>query len=268
MEHLKGSVYRDEKWVKIQSEDILPGDICLIQPSTAIKEPEIEEEDDMQILMREIPFAKNLPTKLFAQKDKTKNESKPVLPCDLILVQGGCLVDESILTGESVPQAKDSLSLCTEEADQIDIKKKHKFYTLFCGTEVIQIFDNEPLPPYVRHEPPVRGCIAIAVKTGFETAKGKLTRTVVYNTETATVKQTDAIILILVLLVIALITSIYVLVKGLEEEGRDREKLFLRCILIITMVVPSELPTVMSLGVNRSLMELYKRSTTITASSF
>lgn len=61
------------------------------------------------------------------------------------------------------------------------------------------------------------------------------------------------------LLVFAIISSAYVLIKGLEDEERNRNKLFLRCILIITTVVPSELPMILTIAVNSSLLYLQKK---------
>ena len=63
----------------------------------------------------------------------------------------------------------------------------------------------------------------------------------------------------LFLLICSLITSAYVLDQGMENEERSKEKLFLRCILIITTVVPPELPMIMTLTVNNSILSLQKK---------
>jgi cation-transporting ATPase 13A1 len=50
----------------------------------------------------------------------------------------------------------------------------------------------------------------------------------------------------------------YVLKKGLEDQNRSRYQLLLRCVLIITSVVPPDLPLQMGLAVNMALMALLK----------
>jgi manganese-transporting P-type ATPase len=62
-----------------------------------------------------------------------------------------------------------------------------------------------------------------------------------------------------VLLIFSIISSAYVLINGLEDGERNKNKLFLRCILIITTVVPPELPMILSIAVNTSLLYLQKK---------
>lgn len=57
-----------------------------------------------------------------------------VLPCDLVLLTGSAIVNESILTGESIPVMKQSLPIINSESYSISECSK---YTLFGGTSVI-----------------------------------------------------------------------------------------------------------------------------------
>jgi len=57
-----------------------------------------------------------------------------VLPCDLVLLTGSAIVNESILTGESIPVMKQSLPIIKDEVYSVAECAK---YTLFGGTLVI-----------------------------------------------------------------------------------------------------------------------------------
>ncbi len=62
----------------------------------------------------------------------------------------------------------------------------------------------------------------------------------------------------------SIITSIYVLTVGMEDEDRNKNKLFLRCVLIITTVVPPELPMILTLAVNNSILYLQRKRIYVT----
>jgi magnesium-transporting ATPase (P-type) len=57
-----------------------------------------------------------------------------------MLLSGTCVVNEAILTGEAIPQIKESIA-------NSDLNKKfheshYKGNMLFCGTEILQINDD------------------------------------------------------------------------------------------------------------------------------
>ena len=55
------------------------------------------------------------------------------LPCDLVLLTGTCIVNESMLTGESIPVIKNALPLTNDIYDPEGDSK----YTLYGGTKTI-----------------------------------------------------------------------------------------------------------------------------------
>ncbi|KAL2163908.1 hypothetical protein VTH06DRAFT_3120 [Thermothelomyces fergusii] len=214
-------VFRFGKWTQIQSDKLVPGDLVSVT--------------------------------------RTKEDSG--VACDMILVEGTAIVNEAMLSGESTPLLKDSIQLRPGDAP-IDPEGLDKNSLLWGGTKVLQITHGNPdeerpklasgVPP-----PPDNGAMAIVTKTGFETSQGSLVRTMIYSTERVSANNTEALLFILFLLVFALAASWYVWDEGVRKD-RKRSKLLLDCILIITSVVPPELPMELSLAVNTSLSALAK----------
>lgn len=57
-----------------------------------------------------------------------------IMPCDAVIVEGSCIVNESMLTGESVPINKTGL----QSSDELFSSESHKKHVIFAGTQVIQ----------------------------------------------------------------------------------------------------------------------------------
>jgi cation-transporting ATPase 13A3/4/5 len=55
------------------------------------------------------------------------------MPCDLILLTGSCIVNESMLTGESIPVIKSALPF-NNDVYNVEADAKH---TIYGGTKVI-----------------------------------------------------------------------------------------------------------------------------------
>ena len=58
------------------------------------------------------------------------------LPCDLILLTGSVIVNEAMLTGESIPVLKSSIPTIASSSD-IYTEKGSEKHTLYGGTNVI-----------------------------------------------------------------------------------------------------------------------------------
>ena len=62
-----------------------------------------------------------------------------VAPADLVLLRGAAIVDESSLTGESMPVRKRGLQTATEPAETAYDARRHAQHTILAGTAVLQI---------------------------------------------------------------------------------------------------------------------------------
>ena len=84
-------------------------------------------------------------------------------------------------------------------------------------------------------------------------------RVILFSQDGVSVEQPEVYAYLLILLVFALAASYYVLTESLKDPDRSRYKIMLRCILIITNVVPPELPMQLSIAVNYSIIQLIQK---------
>lgn len=187
------------------------------------------------------------------------------MACDMLLLEGSAIVNEAMLSGESTPVLKESVQLRPGDA-RIEPEGVDKNAFLWGGTKVLQVShgnDAEDDMGTIRKlssgvpPPPDKGAIAVVIKTGFETNQGSLVRTMIYATERVSANNVEALLFILFLTIFAVAASWYVWQEGVKLD-RQRNKLLLDCVLIVTSVVPPELPMELSLAVNTSLAALSK----------
>lgn len=75
-------------------------------------------------------------------------------------------------------------------------------------------------------------------------------RKILYATERVTGNSQETFYFIGILVLFAIFASVVVLYYGLRDETRNKFKLVLHCVMIVTSVVPPELPMELSLSVN------------------
>uniref|UniRef100_A0AAQ5YUG8 Cation-transporting P-type ATPase N-terminal domain-containing protein n=1 Tax=Amphiprion ocellaris TaxID=80972 RepID=A0AAQ5YUG8_AMPOC len=150
-----------------------------------------------------------------------------LLPCDAALLAGECLVNESMLTGESVPVLKTPLP-AGEGKYSSDTERRH---TLFCGTQLIQAKGGMP---------GCGGAVAVVTNTGFFTAKGNLVSSILYPQPINFRFYQDAVKFLLILGCVGKSFS--------SDLTRVYRELIIRSLDIVTIAVPPALPAAITTG--------------------
>ncbi|KAE9552932.1 hypothetical protein FO519_003846, partial [Halicephalobus sp. NKZ332] len=171
-----------------------------------------------------------------------------ILQCDALLMNGTVIVNESMLTGESVPVTKVALPENRDGSDHEPLSfKEHSKHILFCGTQVLQTryYSGQAVS-------------AIVIRTSYSTLKGQLVRSIMYPKPVDFRFTKDLLKFVGFLSCIAACGFIYTIVI-MFSRGSDAKRVLLRSLDIITIVVPPALPAAMSIGILAAQMRLRRK---------
>ncbi|KAF2750201.1 P-type ATPase-like protein [Sporormia fimetaria CBS 119925] len=177
------------------------------------------------------------------------------LPCDSLLLSGDCIVNESMLTGESVPVSKipmtnESLDLLNLSASSIHPEVAR--HMLFCGTKIIRA-----RRPHDDSDEEA-AALAMVVRTGFNTTKGALVRSMLFPKPSGFKFYRDSFRYISVMALIAMLGFIASFINFVRL-GLEWHLIVVRALDLITIVVPPALPATLTIGTNFALSRLKKK---------
>ncbi|TBU30250.1 P-type ATPase [Dichomitus squalens] len=176
------------------------------------------------------------------------------LPADMFLLSGDAIVNESMLTGESVPVSKvpiknDDLAKWRDTTDIVGDMAKSFLYS---GTRVVRI--RSGLTTDGRTGAPALGLV---VRTGFYTTKGALVRSMLFPKPTGFKFYRDSMRFIGVLAGVAGLGFLASAVQFVRL-GVRWHTIVLRALDLITVVVPPALPATLSIGTSFAIGRLRK----------
>ncbi|KAB8349560.1 hypothetical protein FH972_023584 [Carpinus fangiana] len=178
-----------------------------------------------------------------------------LLPCDSLLLTGDCIVNESMLTGESVPVSKvptteEALALLDLSASSVhpDVAR----HMLFSGTKIIRARRPQD------GKDDEAAALALVVRTGFNTTKGALVRSMMFPKPSGFKFYQDSFRYIGVMAGIALIgfTGSFI---NFVRLGLAWRLIIVRALDLITIVVPPALPATLTIGTNFALSRLKEK---------
>lgn len=173
-------------------------------------------------------------------------------PADSLLLSGDCIVNESMLTGESVPVSKTPATDGT--LHQLDLSASTALpevarHFLFCGTKIVRA----RRPQDDRDQEAV--ALAMVVRTGFNTTKGALVRSMLFPKPSGFKFYRDSFRYISVMACVAMLGFVASFINFIRLE-LEWHLIVVRALDLITIVVPPALPATLTIGTNFALRRL------------
>lgn len=199
-----------------------------------------------------------VPGDIFDASDPTLT----VFPCDALLLSGDAIVNESMLTGESVPVSKipvmdDALRALSREvkSGSSDIDPDLAKHYLFSGTKIIRVRAGAQPSWAPKSDEPV--ALAMVARIGFNTTKGALVRSMLFPKPLGFKFYRDSMNFIGVLAMIAgfgfAISAVQFIRMGIKWHT-----IVVRALDLITIVVPPALPATLTIGTTFAIERLRK----------
>ncbi|KHN95426.1 uncharacterized protein MAM_06703 [Metarhizium album ARSEF 1941] len=176
-------------------------------------------------------------------------------PSDSLLLTGDCIVNESMLTGESVPVSKipatdETLRSMDLAASSVSPEISRHF--LYCGTKIVRT----RRPQEGQDEDAV--ALALVVRTGFNTTKGALVRSMLFPKPSGFKFYRDSFRYISVMAIVAMLGFATSFVNFVRLK-LGWHFVIVRALDLITIVVPPALPATLTIGTNFALSRLKKK---------
>ncbi|KAK4203685.1 putative type V cation-transporting ATPase [Triangularia verruculosa] len=176
-------------------------------------------------------------------------------PADSILLSGDCIVNESMLTGESIPVTKTPAT--NETLRKLDLNAPTPVaevakHTLFCGTKIIRA--RRP-----QNEDDQAVALAMVIKTGFNTTKGALVRSMLFPKPSGFKFYRDSFRYIGVMAIVAAIGFLASIVNFIHL-GLAWHEIIIRALDLITIVVPPALPATLTIGTTFAVRRLKRQN--------
>ncbi|CAK9304701.1 unnamed protein product [Gordionus sp. m RMFG-2023] len=214
------------------------------------------------------------------------------IPCDAVLLNGSCLVDECMLTGESVPVTKIPLPFDIEDKDGEKEKREYKKagdfgemadeggllylrqdaslarHIIYNGTRILQIKNYQIFggdtnknndynnPNNIYESDAIR---AYVVATGFGTMKGEMVTDFLYPAPSVFGFDQDSYKFVSALFGLAIAGLCYSISLKVIQKVPVKE-IIIRSLDLVTIVIPPALPAAMTAGLifaQKRLKRLY-----------
>ncbi|EGI70387.1 Putative cation-transporting ATPase 13A3 [Acromyrmex echinatior] len=184
-------------------------------------------------VLRDTGIFENISSKQLVPGDIIKlPKHRATLVCDAVLLTGQCILNESMLTGESVPVTKTFLPLRHTLYDA----KEYTYHTLYNGTTIIQTKSHGEQPVLAR-----------VIRTGFLTTRGTLIATILYPPPVDFKFDKDSYKFMGILAIIAICGFVYTVITKVSR-GITAGDIAIKALDIITIVIPPALPAAMTVG--------------------
>ncbi|KAI8928106.1 hypothetical protein BC831DRAFT_434466 [Entophlyctis helioformis] len=184
--------------------------------------------------------------------------------CDMVLIQGECVMDESALTGETVPVVKIPLPFIPSDGANPDEtilnSDRHKGHILFGGSRFGEI---KPKKNWMLERAGASAtdesemAVAIVIATGFSSSKGELFRSILFPTHIDFKFNRDSYKFLCALGLVAFAAFLNRCITA-ASEGIKWTDAIISSLDLITIAVPPALPLILSVGTAFSLDRLKK----------
>lgn len=176
-------------------------------------------------------------------------------PADSFLLVGDAIVNESMLTGESVPVSKTPAT--NESLYDLDLAASTMApevakHFLFCGTKIVRA----RRPQEDRDQEAV--ALAMVARTGFNTTKGALVRSMLFPKPSGFSFYRDSFRYISVMGGVAMLGFVASFINFIRLR-LAWHLIIVRALDLITIVVPPALPATLTIGISFAVARLKKK---------